>query len=79
MHSKTSDERASWGVKLGTIFTLVFLHFPLVVIIMYAFNTETSAFTFPPPGFTLDWFKVMQPTDVSFSLRELYGVPICLG
>jgi len=35
---------------------LVFLHFPIVIVALYAFNTEESAFSFPPPGFTLRWF-----------------------
>lgn len=36
---------------------LVFLHFPIVVVALYAFNTEESAFSFPPRGFTLRWFR----------------------
>ena len=35
---------------------LVFLHFPIVVVCLYAFNTEESAFSFPLQGFTLKWF-----------------------
>lgn len=35
---------------------LAFLHFPLLVVFMYAFNTEVSAFSFPLQGFTLHWF-----------------------
>jgi putative spermidine/putrescine transport system permease protein len=34
----------------------VFLHVPIVLVAIYAFNTEESAFTFPPKGFTLRWF-----------------------
>lgn len=37
---------------------LVFLHFPIVVVCLYAFNTEESAFSFPLKGFTLRWFEV---------------------
>jgi putative spermidine/putrescine transport system permease protein len=37
---------------------LVFLHFPIVVVCLYAFNTEESAFSFPLQGFTLRWFEV---------------------
>jgi putative spermidine/putrescine transport system permease protein len=28
-----------------------------VIVAVYAFNTEESAFTFPPKGFTLRWFR----------------------
>jgi len=36
---------------------LAFLHFPIGVVAIYAFNTEEAAFTFPPRGFTLRWFE----------------------
>ncbi|WP_321936308.1 ABC transporter permease [Paraburkholderia sp. J8-2] len=40
---------AAWG-------GLAFLHLPILVVALYAFNTETSAFSFPLKGFTLHWF-----------------------
>ena len=54
MHS----ERAPLGLKLAAWGGLVFLHFPLLIIVLYAFNTEEAAFSFPPKGFTLHWFSV---------------------
>ncbi|MCP3143487.1 ABC transporter permease [Pyxidicoccus xibeiensis] len=36
---------------------LVFLHFPILMVGLYAFNTEESAFSFPLKGFTLRWFQ----------------------
>ena len=54
MHSK----RAPWLLKLSAWGGLVFLHFPLLIIAVYAFNTEDAAFSFPPKGFTLHWFAV---------------------
>jgi putative spermidine/putrescine transport system permease protein len=36
---------------------LLFLHFPILVVALYAFNTEESAFSFPLQGFTLRWFR----------------------
>ena len=54
MHS----ERAPLGLKLAAWGGLVFLHFPLAIIAIYAFNTEDAAFSFPPKGFTLHWFNV---------------------
>lgn len=54
MHS----ERASWGLKLAAWGGLLFLHFPILIIFLYAFNTESAGFSFPPKGLTLDWFAV---------------------
>ncbi|HEJ1090843.1 TPA: ABC transporter permease [Serratia marcescens] len=54
MHS----ERAPLGLKLAAWGGLIFLHFPLAIIAIYAFNTEDAAFSFPPKGFTLHWFNV---------------------
>lgn len=36
---------------------LVFLHFPILMVGLYAFNTEESAFSFPLKGLTLRWFQ----------------------
>jgi len=35
---------------------LAFLHLPLLFIAVYAFNSESSGYNFPPPGFTTHWF-----------------------
>jgi putative spermidine/putrescine transport system permease protein len=53
-----SGERASWFIKFGTVGALLFLHIPLLLIFLYAFTTETAAYTFPPPGLTLKWFPL---------------------
>jgi putative spermidine/putrescine transport system permease protein len=59
MHSNSAKgEQASWGLKLAAWGGLVFLHFPIAIICIYAFNTEAGAFSFPPQGFTLHWFSV---------------------
>ncbi|MFE8118021.1 ABC transporter permease [Brenneria goodwinii] len=54
MHSK----RTPWMLKLAAWAGLLFLHFPLIIIAVYAFNTEDAAFSFPPQGFTLRWFRL---------------------
>ena len=54
MHS----EKASVGLRLAAWGGLLFLHFPILIIFLYAFNTEDAAFSFPPKGFTLNWFSV---------------------
>ena len=47
---------AGFGLKLAAWSGLLFMHFPILVIFVYAFNTERSAFSFPLQGFTLQWF-----------------------
>jgi hypothetical protein len=54
MHS----EKSSLGLKIAAWGGLVFLHFPILIIFLYAFNTEEAAFSFPPQGFTRKWFSV---------------------
>lgn len=54
MHSN----RAPLLLKLAAWGGIIFLHFPLIIIAIYAFNTEEAAFSFPPQGFTLRWFRV---------------------
>jgi putative spermidine/putrescine transport system permease protein len=51
-------ERAPWALRLAAWGGLLFLHFPILIILMYAFNTQDAAFSFPPQGFTLKWFGV---------------------
>ncbi|WP_039055955.1 ABC transporter permease [Enterobacter sp. Bisph1] len=51
-------ERAPWLLKVASWGGVIFLHFPLLIIVIYAFNTEEAAFSFPPQGFTLRWFSV---------------------
>ena len=53
MHSN----RAPLFVRIAAWGGVVFLHFPLLIIAIYAFNTEDAAFSFPPQGLTLRWFS----------------------
>lgn len=48
----------SIGLRLAVIGVILFLHCPVLLIVLYAFGQQKSAFTFPPPGFTLEWFRV---------------------
>jgi len=50
-------ERASRGVRLATFGGLIFLYFPLLIVVLYAFTTERQTYLFPPPGLTLQWFS----------------------
>jgi putative spermidine/putrescine transport system permease protein len=46
------------GLRLAAIGGLLFLHLPLLFILLYAFTTEDKSYMFPPPGLTLKWFAV---------------------
>jgi putative spermidine/putrescine transport system permease protein len=51
--------RAPWPLSGAAIISLLFLHLPLALIILYAFTTEEKSYQFPPPGYTLRWFSVV--------------------
>jgi putative spermidine/putrescine transport system permease protein len=51
--------RAPWPLSGAAIISLLFLHLPLALIILYAFTTEEKSYQFPPPGYTLKWFSVV--------------------
>lgn len=51
-----SEPGAGWGLKLAAVGGLLFLHLPLLLIVLYAFTTEEKSFQFPPPGYTTRWF-----------------------
>ena len=51
--------QAGLGLRFGAIAGLLFLHIPLLLIILYAFTTEDKSYQFPPPGNTLKWFEVV--------------------
>ncbi|HWR95765.1 MAG TPA: ABC transporter permease [Arenimonas sp.] len=60
-----SDATHPWILKGAAWIGLAFLHFPILVIAMYAFNTETSSFSFPLQGFTFEWVsKTLARDDV---------------
>lgn len=49
---------ASWPLKVGASLGVLFLHFPILLIALYAFTTEDRTYAFPPPGLTTKWFGV---------------------
>jgi putative spermidine/putrescine transport system permease protein len=49
--------RAPWALRLTAHLGLAFLYVPILLVAVYAFNTEDSAFTFPPKGVTARWFS----------------------
>jgi putative spermidine/putrescine transport system permease protein len=58
MPSKSDQPRSPFGLSLAALAVIFFLHCPFSIILLYAFTTDERAFTFPPPGLTLDWFAV---------------------
>ena len=52
------SEGASWGLRIGAVAGLAFLHLPILLIFLYAFTTEERSYAFPPPGLTTQWFAV---------------------
>ena len=66
----SSGREAGWGLKGSVVGVLMFLHFPLFIVILYAFTTQESAFTFPPPGLTTRWFsQALDTPDLWASVR----------
>lgn len=73
MHSDQSD-RAPWWLRLLAFGGIGFLFLPIAVIVLYAFNAESSGYSFPPQGFTLGWFAAAFARDdvlaaIGLSLR----------
>jgi putative spermidine/putrescine transport system permease protein len=54
----TATRRTPWILRLAVAGGVVFLLAPLVIVVLYAFNTESATQTFPPPSLTLHWFSV---------------------
>ena len=48
----------TWFLPIAAAAVLAFLHVPFFIVLLYAFNIEDAAFTFPPPGLTTKWFSV---------------------
>src|SRR5499425_1697636 len=58
MRSEQSGRPAGWGLRLAALGGVLFLNLPLAFILLYAFTTDDRAYSFPPPGLTLQWFAV---------------------
>jgi putative spermidine/putrescine transport system permease protein len=75
---RSSYERASVLHRLAAAGGLVFMHFPVLIIILYAFTTEDRTYQFPPPGLTLHWFTdAFARDDVWSALSLSLGVATC--
>ena len=54
----TREQRPPWLLTAGAGAVLLFLHFPLAIIALYAFTTDETTYSFPLPGLTTRWFAV---------------------
>jgi putative spermidine/putrescine transport system permease protein len=62
-----------WILRVGTGAALTFVYVPLILIAVYAFNINRVP-TWPPTGFTLDWFRVaLDNTEVREALLVSFG------
>jgi putative spermidine/putrescine transport system permease protein len=74
MRSRPDGPRAPWPLRIAAWAGLAFLHAPIALLVIYAFNTEEAAFSFPPRGVTLRWFAEAAARDdilaaIGLSLR----------
>jgi putative spermidine/putrescine transport system permease protein len=53
-----NENRPSIPLSLATISAVLFLNLPVWIIALYAFTTEETAFSFPLPGLTTQWFGI---------------------
>ena len=64
-----SGDQASWLLKLGSAGAILFLNNPLLLIFLYAFTTDESGYSFPPPGLTLKWIpRALENPDLQAAL-----------
>jgi putative spermidine/putrescine transport system permease protein len=67
--------RVPLASRIAAYAGLAFLHFPVVIIILYAFTTEDRTYQFPPPGLTLKWFQLaFERSDMWAAMRLSLGV-----
>ena len=64
MRSNTgSRPKASLGLTLAALGTLLFLHVPMWIIFLYTFTPDETTYRFPLPGFTTKWFGIALQRD----------------
>jgi putative spermidine/putrescine transport system permease protein len=69
--------RAPWGLTAAAFGVLAFLYLPLLIVFLYAFTTDESTLTFPPPGLTLRWFgEAWGRADLWTAFRLSVGVAL---
>lgn len=56
--TQAGGDKTPLPIAIGAWMALLFLHIPVLIILLYAFTTEEATYSFPPPGLTLKWFGV---------------------
>ncbi len=75
---RSSFDRPTVLHRVAAVGGIVFMHFPVLIIILYAFTTEDRTYQFPPPGLTTRWFAVaFARSDVWSALGLSLGVATC--
>lgn len=46
-----------WALRIATALTLLFIYFPIALIVIYSLNSDVTP-RWPPSGFTLHWWAV---------------------
>jgi putative spermidine/putrescine transport system permease protein len=62
-------------IRIGAAITLLFLYFPLMIVMIYAFNNSVAQ-SWPPRGFTTKWFGFAWD-DVN--MRAALGTSVKIG
>lgn len=71
-------EKPSQLTRIGAFAGLLFMHIPVLIIILYAFTSEDRTYQFPPPGFTLRWFaRAFERPDIWQALWLSMRVAVC--
>jgi putative spermidine/putrescine transport system permease protein len=52
---RSDVQRPAWWLSAATVAALLFIHVPLLLIIIYSFSVDVS-FQFPPSGLTTQWY-----------------------
>ncbi|SVB96660.1 uncharacterized protein METZ01_LOCUS249514 [marine metagenome] len=73
------QKKASLSLKFGAVFGILYLNVPLFFIILYAFTTEDTSYQFPPPGYTLKWFKIVLGREDIWNAVQLSLKIACLS
>ena len=75
---RSSFDQATVLHRLAAAGGIFFMHFPVLIILLYAFTTEDRTYQFPPPALTFHWFTdAFAREDIWAALRLSFGVATC--
>jgi putative spermidine/putrescine transport system permease protein len=76
--SRWRPDKPAMLTRIGAFAGLLFMHIPVLLIILYAFTTEDRTYQFPPPGFTLRWFaRALERADIWRAFMLSMSVAAC--